>query len=162
MLTSMALVAMTAAAETAAVSPWPPSDYALADVEIRVSQQPGHGLPGIEVTLHGDGSATLLRHGATTAFKMASSDLVALVNDFYRIRFFDLPENMTQSRSVALGKDGRVSSVRVKLADSGHTTVCFAVQARKSCVSYALPPPTDLDDLVVKIIGKAEAKHQAP
>lgn len=148
--TSMAMESNPAAAG-------PPQTYRLDEVSVRLTHQPGRpNFPLRRINLSGKGSATLEGGSQNLPFSYAAQDLLGLLNELYRIRFFDLPRNYSTRHSVSLKDDGMVVTGRLRLLDTASTTVCFSVAAYEKCVTYTTEGPYELEKLTQRVFAEAE------
>lgn len=134
----------------------PPLAYRLDEVSIHLTRQPGHGFPIRRVSLSGTGSATLERDKQNLPFRYESRELLALLNEFYRVRFFDLPTNYRARYSVFLKDDGTVGTEVLKMSDASSTSICFAVPSYEKCVTYSTEGPAELEKLAQRVFSEAE------
>ncbi len=135
----------------------PPLTFRIEAVSVHLTRQPGSAaFPIRRVNLSGTSSASLERDGQTLPFRYAPKDLLILLNEFYKIRFFDLPTNTTARYSVFLKEDGSVVTSTLRMADAASTRVCFAVATYEKCVTYAGETPRELDDIVRRVFSDAD------
>lgn len=135
----------------------PPHTYRLDEVSLRLTRQPGNGaFPVRRVNLSGAGAATLERDGRKLPFHYAPKDLLALLNELYKIRFFDLPTNYRTRYSLFLKEDGSVGTSALRLSDESSTSVCIAVAAYEKCVTYGSEAPYELEHLAKRIFSEAD------
>ena len=134
----------------------PPSTYRLDEVSVRLTRQPGHGLPTRRISLSGTGDAALERDRQNLPFRYESRELLALLNELHRIRFFDLPTNYRARYSVFLRDDGTVGTEVLKMSDASSTSICFAVPSYEKCVTYSTEGPAELEKLAQRIFSEAE------
>ena len=144
------------AAERSFVAGGPPLNYRLDELSVRFLRQPGHGLPGWRVSLAGSGAALLESDGQKRHFFYPVKDLLALVNELYRIRFFELPITYTTKYSVFIKDDGLLGTQGLRMSDASSTRVCFAVAAYEKCVSYGADGPRELEALVQHVVADTE------
>jgi hypothetical protein len=134
-----------------------PVEYRLDEVSIRLSREHGHGFSPQRVMLAGTGQAMLERGGQNLPFHYPNADLMALLNELYRIRFFTMPTSYTTQYSIFLKDDGTVSTSILRMQDASSTTLCFAVADFEKCVSFSLDGPRELDELAKRIFSEADA-----
>ena len=135
----------------------PPLTYRLDEVKVVLTRQPGSGpFPMRRITLSGSGSADFERGGQNLSFRYSTPELMRLLNDFYRIRFFNLQTTPTARHSVALMDDGTVVTSSLRPADAAPTSVCLSLAAYQKCVTYATDRPQELELLVSRIFSEAE------
>ena len=152
-----------AMANQAGVGPGePPKSYRIEDVAVRVQIQGARGLPEQRVALNGNTSGTLERGQKNSSFVYPTSDLMAVVNALYRIRFFAIPDSTGVRYSVFLNSDGMVVTQALKMNDIGQTRVCFAAGSYEKCVSYVGDGPTELNDIVRNVFVQAERLATVP
>lgn len=144
------------AAERSFVAGGPPLDYRLDELSVRFLRQPGHGLPGWRVSLAGTGVALLESDGQKRHFSYPVKGLLALVNELYRIRFFELPTTYATKYSVFIKDDGLLGTQGLRMSDASSTRVCFAVAAYEKCVSYGADGPRELEALVQHVVADTE------
>lgn len=135
----------------------PPLAYRIGEVSVRLTRHPGNpALPIRRVILSGVGGATLERDGKSVQFPYGSKDLLALLNELYRIRFFDLPTQYNTQYSVFLKDDGTVGTAALRMPDSGSTSICFAVTGYEKCVSYSREGSLELENIARRIFSDAD------
>jgi hypothetical protein len=135
----------------------PPQTYRLDEVSVRLTRQPGRpNFPLQRISLTGKGSATLERGGQSQPFHYTAQDLLGVLNELYRIHFFDLPNNYSTRHSVSLKDDGMVITGHLRLQDASSTIVCFAVAAYEKCVTYTTEGPYELEKLTQRVFAQAE------
>ena len=144
-----------AAADTTPVRAWPPFDYRLDNAIVRVQLLPAHGLPQQTLTLPGAGLASFIRDGATVRFTPPANELLATINELYRMRFFDLPDRLLPTRSMFVKQDGALGTQAMKMHDALTTRVCFALPKFEKCVTYEADPPLELERLVQRLLADA-------
>jgi hypothetical protein len=134
----------------------PPSRYPLAQVSISVLRQAGRGTAeDYRITIGGDGSGTCVRskdgRSVQTDIRRSKEDLIALLNDFYAIRFFELPDNYSVNKRVLLRDNTIVATVARKRLDMGTTRACVQLGDYKKCVTIVGDEPADAAQLVKTI-----------
>lgn len=134
----------------------PPRTYRLDEVSIQLTRQYGHGLPLQRVSLAGAGQATLERDGQRLPFHYPAKDLLALLNEAYRIRFFDLPASYTTRYSVFLKDDGTVGTSALRMQDTLSTSLCLTVAGYEKCIIFGNHGPRELEELANRIYSEAE------
>lgn len=144
------------AAEHSFVAGGPPLNYRLDELSVRFLRQPGHGLPGWRVSLAGSGAALLENDRQKRHFFYPVKDFLALVNELYRIRFFELPTTYTTKYSVFIKNDGLLGTQGLRMSDASSTRVCFTVAAYEKCISYGADGPRELEDLVQHVAADVE------
>lgn len=132
----------------------PPLTYGIDEVSLRVTRHPGNpAFPVTRVTLSGTGSAELRREDELAQFPYAVKDLLAILDELYRIRFFELPLKYTTRYSVFLKEDGTVGTSALRMSDAGSTSICFAVPQYEKCVTYGRDGPLELENIAKRIFS---------
>lgn len=145
------------AAERNPESGGPPLTYRIDDVHIRLTRHPGNAaFPVQRVSLSGSGSATLERDGKIMPFTYQVTKLLALMNEFYRIHFFDMPDDYTNRYSVFLKDGGTVEMAALHLLDAGGMRICFTAASYEKCVNYGDEGPSELEDIARRIFSEAD------
>ncbi|MHB1083662.1 MAG: hypothetical protein ACYCZA_02315 [Thiobacillus sp.] len=135
----------------------PPQSYRLDEVSIQMTRQPGRGHFQVRrVSLSGTGAATLEQDGQKLPFHYTSKDLLALLNDLYKIRFFEMPANYSIRHSVFLKDDDTIGTSMLRMLDESSTSVCFSVAAYKRCVTYGTEGPGELENIAARIFTEAD------
>lgn len=135
----------------------PPTVYRLEDASVRLIRQPGNvAFPVWRVTLSGTGNATQERGGQKASFHYAPKDFLVLLNEFYRIRFFELPTDYGVRYSLFLKGDGLVGTSLLRMSDESSTRVCVSVAAYEKCITYSTHGPTELENIAARISSEAE------
>lgn len=132
---------------------YPPGQYKLEDVSISVRHQTGHRLPGsYEITISGDGKATRTTdQKQRTVLALSKDTRLELLNDFYRIHFFELSDTYTRKRYVGLLDDDVVSTFSSRLVDMNSQRLCIGIADYKKCVTIMDGRPLEASQLVKKI-----------
>lgn len=139
---------------------WPPFEYRLAEARVRVQWRPAHGLPRQTLSLAGTGRASFTRGDRVLPFTFTESEFLGVVNELYKLRFFDLAERLRPPRSVFLKDDGSVGTQAPSMHDALTTTVCFGLPQFTKCVAYEADPPVELDRLVQRLMADARKRTQ--
>ncbi|BCT67767.1 hypothetical protein [Nitrosospira sp. NRS527] len=135
----------------------PPLTYPIDDVHIRLTRHPGNAaFPVQRVNLSGSGSATLERDGKIMPFTYQVKNLLALMNEFYRIRFFDMPDDYANRYSVFLKDEGTVETSALHMLDAGGMRICFTAARYEKCVNYGDEGPSELEDIARQIFSAAD------
>ena len=148
------------AAASAAEAGRPPATFRSDDVSFSIVWQPGHGpsLPALRIALSGKGSGTLQRGKDKSSFTYSGDDLFAVLNELYRIRYFDLPNDYTQNTSIFRREDGTLGTQSLRASDLSTTRVCLTIAAYEKCVTYAKDGPAELEQLVRRLIADVEQR----
>lgn len=135
----------------------PPQIYRLDEVSVRLTRHPGRpNFPVQRVSLSGNGSAMLERDKQQLPFQYAAKDVMVLLNDFYRIRFFDMAKDYSIRYSVFNKDDGTIGTSLLRMSDAPSTIVCFAVATYEKCVTYTTEGPYELEKLTQRIFSEAD------
>jgi hypothetical protein len=133
-----------------------PLSYKIEEVRISLTRRPGNpSFPILRLVLSGSGKATLERDGKSTLFDYPDKDLLSVLKEFYKIRFFELPEDYSTEYSVFLDENHMVQTTALRLSDIESTSTCLAVAGYKKCVTYSRKGPLELENLVQRIFAKA-------
>ena len=142
-------------AEAVDATPVPPAQYPLAEVEISILHQTGHGVPGgYEIAIHGDGHGYLQNAGvnpAKTELQISNDALLDLLNDFYRIHFFELADNYQVKKQVLLRDNALVATMAMKMADVSSKKLCVQLADYQKCVTIVNGQPAEASQLAAKI-----------
>lgn len=107
----------------------PPSSYRVNDISVRFTLHPGSPAFSIKrITLSADGGALLERDGKTVRFPFANPDLLNLLNELYKIRFFELPSDYIAEYSIVQKEDGLIGTMISSMADEPSTSVCVLIK----------------------------------
>ena len=138
----------------------PPRQYQLADVRITVTQQPGNpSFNRRKVSIFGDGSCKQTDTKPPSNKRCKSLDreaVLGLVNEFYRLRFFDLSDRYKARYRVFALDNGIVKQSVLRMADTGSMQLCFEVSSYRKCVTFIQDIPKDIEALKQKILSLAE------
>lgn len=135
----------------------PPLTYPIQEVDLHLIRQAGNAaFPVQRISLSGKGSATFERGNELLQVLYPTSALVALLNEFYRIHFFELPSQYTPRYSVFLKDDGMIATSALRMMDTGSTRICFAVTGYEKCVTYGRDGPHDLENIVNRVFDDIE------
>lgn len=149
------MVTTSMAVERTLGSSGPPLNYRIDEVKISVTLQPGSSaFPVQRVILAGSGGGTAERDGKPTQFPYSNHDLIEIMSELYRIRFFDLPAQYTTRYSVMLKNDGHVQTTTLNMKDTESTVFCFAVAKYEKCVTLGKDGPFELKQLAEKILSR--------
>ncbi|SEA37660.1 hypothetical protein [Nitrosospira multiformis] len=135
----------------------PPLTYPIQEVDLHLIRQAGNAaFPVQRISLSGKGSATFERSNELLQVFYPTSALVALLNELYRIHFFELPSQYTPRYSVFLKDDGMIATSALRMIDTASTRICFAVTAYEKCVTYGRDGPHDLENIVNRVFDDIE------
>lgn len=137
----------------------PPLAYPVQQINLHLTRQPGNpAFPVQRVSLSGKGTATFERGDELLQVAYSTGELVTLLNELYRIRFFELPSQYTTRHSVFLKDDGTVATSVVRMMDAGGTRICFTVTGYEKCVTYGRNGPNDLENIVNRVFDDMEKR----
>lgn len=135
----------------------PPAAYPIQEVNLHLTRQPGKAaFPVRRISLSGKGTAAFEQGEEFLQVSYSTSALVALLNELYRIRFFELPSQYTARYSVFLKDDGMIATSALRMMDAGSTRICFAVTGYEKCVTYGRDGPYDLENIVNRVFDDIE------
>jgi hypothetical protein len=109
--------------------------------------------------LSGNGGATLKRHGRLVQFPYPRDDFLNLLNELYRIRFFDLPETYITRYSIFLKDDGTVAMSALRMPDMPSTKVCVVIDQYEKCVTFGRDGPLELKSITKKLLEFIEPER---
>ena len=149
------------AAEPHTSHPGPPAAYRLDQVRVLVQRQFGHGQPGQTLKLLGPGSASFDADRRVSTITFDNKAVMALINGLYRLRFFDLPDDIGPLPSAVLKPDGTVGLMVTKVSDFTAVKVCFLAAGREKCVHYQQGAgPRELEDWVQGLLSDSARRAQ--
>lgn len=134
-----------------------PLSYKIEEVRISLTRRPGNpAFPIHRLIFLGSGNATLERDGKSVSLNYPDKDLIYVLNEFYKIRFFELPEDYSTEYSVFVNSENVVQTISLRLSDAESTRVCFAVANYKKCVTYSHKGPLELENLVKQLFADVD------
>lgn len=137
----------------------PPLAYPIQEVNLHLTRQAGNAaFPVRRISLSGKGTAAFEQGEEFLQVSYSTSALVALLNELYRIRFFELPSQYTARYSVFLKDDGMIATSALRMMDAGSTRICFAVTGYEKCVTYGRDGPYDLENIVNGVFDDLEKR----
>lgn len=146
---------MSNIAEAGGATPEPPAQYPLAEVAISILHQTGHRIPGgYEIAIHGDGTGYLQNAGVNpvkTERQISNDTLIELLNDFYRIHFFELADTYRVKKQVLLRDNALVATTAMKMADVSSKKLCVQLADYQKCVTIIDGQPAEAAQLIAKI-----------
>lgn len=131
----------------------PPRQYQLEDVAITILHQTSHRIPGsYKISIGGDGQGSYTSGKAgEKKFTLKGETLLELLNDFYRIHFFELKDTWTVKNQVALLDDNSILVSPMRLVDVSSKQICLALADYNKCVTVVGNQPAELSNLISKI-----------
>lgn len=133
----------------------PPSSYRLNDISVRLTLHPGSPAFSTRwINLSAEGAVLLERDGTTARFSYANQDLLNLVNELYKMHFFELPSEYTAEYSIVQKEDGHLATMISSMDDEPSTSVCVLIKEYKKCITYSRKGPLELENLVHRIFSK--------
>lgn len=132
-----------------------PAQYPLKKITISILHQPGAGVPGgYHITLSGDGNSFYSQNSKEKqALNVPNETLLELVNDFYKIHFFELPDTYGVKKQVVLKNNNTVATVVTKQVNVSSKKLCIQLRTYKKCVTIVDNQPVEAAELVKKIEG---------
>ncbi|SEN21683.1 hypothetical protein SAMN05216404_103118 [Nitrosospira multiformis] len=135
----------------------PPLAYPIQEVNLHLIRQAGNAaFPVQRISLSGKGSATFERGNELLQVAYPTAELIDLLNELYKIRFFELPSQYTTRYSVFLKEDGMIATSALRMMDTGSTRICFAVTGYEKCITYGRDGPHDLENIVNRVFDDIE------
>lgn len=141
------------AGDASSESTRPPQKYQLEDVRISVLHQTSHRLPGsYKINISGDGKASyVIDNKDVLEITLGDKMLVELLNEFYRIHFFELPDTYTSKKRVALMDDHSIATLSNRNVDMSSQRLCIGIAEYEKCVTIMDEQPVEASQLVEKI-----------
>jgi hypothetical protein len=137
----------------------PPLAYLIQEVNLHLIRQPGNpAFPVYRVSLSGKGTITFERGDELLQVAYPTAELIDLLNELYRIRFFELPSQYIPRYSVFLKDDSTVATSAVRMLDVASTRICFSVTGYEKCVTYGRDGPHDLENIVNCVFDDVEKR----
>ena len=132
-----------------------PAQYPLKKITISISHQPGAGIPGgYQMTINGDGNSFYSQNSKEKrALTVTKETLLELVNDFYKIHFFELPDTYAIKKQVVLKDNTTVATVVTKQVNASSKKLCIQLRTYKKCIAIVGNQPVEAAELVKKIEG---------
>ena len=139
----------------------PPPEYRLADVRITVTRQPGNpSFNRRSISISGDGQCEQTDTKPAASSKRCGSldrkAVLELVNEFYRVRFFDLSDSYRVRYRVFVLDNGIVRRSVLRMVDTGSVQLCFEVSDYRKCITFILDVPKDIEGLAQRILSLAD------
>lgn len=131
----------------------PPHSYELTNTVITLRHQTGHQLPGKhEISILGTGKITRQVDGETQYENhLKDGAVIGLLEQFYRINFFKLPNDYTIQSNLHITAEGKVTSSHMRLRDASSEELCAALGEYRKCVRFHSGRSRDLDTLAKDI-----------
>ena len=134
----------------------PPTVYELASVRIRVTQPSARAdIQSRQAVVSGAGASEWKQGDSKASFEYSAEQVVALLNQLYAMRFFEMPELPGAKYSVRLGDDGRVITQALKMADRGGVQVCVEMADYKRCVTSTDNSQPELEQFAQRLFTEA-------
>ena len=135
----------------------PPTQYPLSEVAISIRQQAARGIAGYEIGISGDGNSFYQQNSAANPPRIerrfSNPVLIGLLNDFYRIHFFELADSYQLTKQVVLRDDGMVATAASKRVDAAGKVLCVQLADYRKCVTLFNDQPPQVAQLIAKIEG---------
>jgi len=130
-----------------------PAQFPVKKILITVSSQPTSGNADIyHVSLKGDGNSFLVKNNEKQPLKISTDTLIELLNDFYSVHFFEIPDTFHIKKKAVLKDNGIVTTiVNKELAATDSKKVCVQLREYKKCVSVIDKQPAGISQIVNKI-----------
>jgi hypothetical protein len=154
-LKSFATVGMMLVAVFAAMSKMAVAQVPLSDVEVRLVRTPSGGCVdpcpnNYTISIRGDGTVQYDRMGLVEGIRtrsVSSDEVVTLVNEFLRARFFNAHDTYTACCSSLVRNGDSVALYGVASADDPNVTLTLRVGAHSKTVVLRRDFPPDLGRL---------------
>ena len=131
----------------------PPTQYRLENINISILHQTSRRIKGgYKINISGTGKVSyILDKKDKTQFNLNKETVVELLNEFYRIHFFELQDTYTLKKEVVLLDGNSISLSIQRLVDISSTLLCIKISAYKKCVRIVGNQPLEANLLVEKI-----------
>ena len=86
-----------------------------------------------------------------TVLVLQNETLVELLNDFYRIHFFELADTYTVKRQVILQDRNKIATVIRKMVDMSSQRLCIGIAEYGKCVTIMDGQPQEASQLVKRL-----------
>jgi hypothetical protein len=138
-----------------------PAQYPLKKITISILHQTGSSISGgYQITISGNGSSFYSQNSKDKlAVTVSKETLLELVNDFYKIHFFELPDTYAIKKQVVLKDNTIVATVVTKQVNMSSKKLCIQLRTYKKCVSIVENQPIEASQLVKKIEDLFLSKH---
>ena len=134
-----------------------PLQYPLAQVSISIDHQTGRGIPGgYRIAIEGSGNGSYRSDSTETLqtdLAISSNTLLSLLNEFYRIHFFELADTYGVKKQMVLLDKATLATIATKMPDSGSKRLCIQLADYKKCVTIVDDQPAEAARLAQKIEG---------
>lgn len=132
-------------------------------LDIRLSRMAGNMAqqPWL-VQVSGAGRSSYSRNGKTSPLPYAAKDAVALLNELYAIRFFDLPQDYSNLDVAVLRADGSVIVTQIFTSNSNLNRLCVNTAAVEKCVAFGKQAPAELVRIFEHQYAQAERLAGSP
>lgn len=127
-----------------------PLQYALNSVTISLLHQTAHGMAGsYQITLRGDGNSTFSRNNKTQLIlTIDKKNWLELINEFYRIHFFELSDTYNVKQQVLLKEEHTLATIATKMVDTDSKLLCIQIADYKKCITIVDKQPIATAQLV--------------
>jgi len=134
----------------------PPLQYPLTQVTITLQEKPGPVFSdGYQIRINGDGKATYQPYKAiqpaSAQITLNKEQLIALINDFYQIHFFDLTNNYMVTKQVTLKSNTTLVTIGAKMNDVATKQLCIQLSDYQKCLDIVADRPKEANGLYEKI-----------
>ncbi|MEQ1619984.1 MAG: hypothetical protein ABL919_01165 [Methylococcales bacterium] len=138
-----------------------PSQYPLNKIKISILHKTPPGIPGgYQITINGSGNSFYIQDSQEKqALNVSKETLLELVNDFYTIHFFELPDTYAVKKQVILKNNATLATVVTKLTKQSNKMMCIQLRSFKKCLTIVDNQPNEAAQLVNKIEGLFLAKQ---
>lgn len=131
----------------------PPERYPLENVQVTIQKTMGHGLPGSYIIrlIGGKAAIKTLNNASPIEVSLSEQAFLQILNEFYKIHFFEFSDTYTKQTSVVLLDNDTVQTTYGKLMDTGSRQVCIEIKDYKKCITTTNDQPESLITLFQKI-----------
>lgn len=131
----------------------PPKEYHLSDCSIQAIRYSGGPSRSVtRVTLYGTGNATIDTDNTASTIHFSPTEFVQILNELYRIKFFEIPSDYINQHSVSLSNGGTIRTRSIRLMDTDRIEIRCNIGEYKKSVLFSNHTPTDLVKVATRIL----------
>lgn len=129
-----------------------PTQFSLSHVLITVSSYSNiQDAENYSISLNGNGESSLSKNIEKRMLNVSNETLVELLNDFYQVHFFEIPDKFQIKKRLVLKENKILTTVLSKESAAERKEVCVKLRTYKKCVSVIDNQPLSVAQIVKKI-----------
>jgi len=138
-----------------------PAQYPLKKISISISSQAGKdNSESYQILINGNGDSFFRKNNKEKqVLSIKSETLLELLNDFYRIHFFEIKDTFTVKEQVILKDNKTVTTVFNKQPSMSRKKVCIHLRSYKKCVTVVDNQPSAVAQIINKIEDLLDVTH---